>query len=106
VGVEVLLVFERERSDKPIVVGVMQAQTTAVDSRQQPVEAAREAGRSLEAVIDGKRVVLEAANEVVLRCGKASITLRRNGRVVIRGTYVETRAEGVNRVKGGSVQIN
>ncbi|HEX6244789.1 MAG TPA: hypothetical protein VFZ61_27910 [Polyangiales bacterium] len=60
----------------------------------------------LEALVDGKRVVIDAADEIVLRCGKASITLRRNGRVVIRGTYVETRAEGVNRVKGGSVQIN
>lgn len=60
----------------------------------------------IEALVDGKRVVIDAADEIVLRCGKASITLRRNGRVVIRGTYVETRAEGVNRVKGGSVQIN
>jgi hypothetical protein len=59
-----------------------------------------------DALVDGKRVVIEAADEIVLRCGKASITLRRNGRVVIRGVYVETRAEGVNRVKGGSVQIN
>ena len=40
------------------------------------------------------------------RCGKASITLRRNGRVLIRGFRVETRAEAVNRIKGGSVQIN
>lgn len=61
---------------------------------------------TLEAVVDGKRVVIDAQDEVVIRCGKASITLRRNGRVVIRGTYVETRAEGVNRIKGGSVQIN
>ena len=36
----------------------------------------------------------------------ASITLRRNGRLVVRGAYVETRAEGVNRIKGGSVKIN
>ena len=53
-----------------------------------------------------EEVDLTAEREIVLRCGKASITLRRNGRVVIRGTYVETRAEGVNRVQGGSVQIN
>lgn len=69
-------------------------------------EAPPSAEPPLEALVDGKRVVIEAADEIVLQCGKASITLRRNGRVVIRGTYVETRAEGVNRVKGGSVQIN
>ena len=60
----------------------------------------------VEAKLDGKRVVLEAAEEIVLRCGEASITLRSNGRVVVRGTYVETRSKGVNRIKGGSVQIN
>ena len=68
-----------------------------------------ETGATLEAVearVDGRRVELEAADEIVLRCGKASIVLRRNGRVVIRGTYVETRSRGVNRVKGGSVEIN
>lgn len=91
-GVPVLLVFEQERSDQPIVVGVL----------RDPERTAAPA----EALLDGKRVVLTAADEIVLRCGKASITLRRNGRVVIRGAYVETRAEGVNRVKGGSVQIN
>jgi hypothetical protein len=60
----------------------------------------------LSATVDGKQVVLEAKDEIVLRCGQASITLRRNGRIVIRGTYVETRSSGVNRIKGGSVQIN
>jgi len=58
------------------------------------------------AEVDGSRVVIEAADEIVLCCGDASITLRRNGRVVIRGTAVETRAKGVNRIRGGSVQIN
>jgi hypothetical protein len=60
----------------------------------------------LEARIDGQRVVLEARDEIVLMCGEASITLRRNGRIAIRGAQVETRARGVNRIKGGSVSIN
>ncbi len=59
-----------------------------------------------EAHVDGQRVVIEGRDEVVLRCGQASITLRRNGKVVIRGVYVETHAAGVNRIKGGSVQVN
>jgi hypothetical protein len=70
------------------------------------VSAPAKVNEPLEAVVDGKRVLIDAKDEVVIRCGKASITLRRNGRVVIRGTFVETRAEGVNRIKGGSVQIN
>lgn len=60
----------------------------------------------VEAVVDGRRVVIDAADEIVIRCGKASITLRRNGRIVVRGTYVETDSEGLNRIKGGAIKIN
>jgi hypothetical protein len=42
----------------------------------------------------------------VLHCGKASITLTRAGKVIIRGEYVLARSSGVNRIVGGSVQIN
>jgi hypothetical protein len=85
---EALLAFDGER---PIVVGLL-AQNVSLEAR--------------EAVVDGRRVVLEGKDEIVLRCGEASITLRRNGRVVIRGAYVEARSKGVNRIRGGSVQIN
>lgn len=54
---------------------------------------------------DGVQII-QARDELVIQCGKASITLRRNGKVIIKGTYVETHAEGVNRIKGGSVQVN
>lgn len=51
-----------------------------------------------EARVDGRRVVLQ--------CGEASITLRRNGKIVIQGATVETRARGAHRIKAGSVDIN
>jgi uncharacterized protein (DUF2345 family) len=60
----------------------------------------------VEADVDGKRVRVTAQDEIVLQCGSASITLRRNGRVIVRGTYVETHSDGTNRIKGGQVQIN
>jgi hypothetical protein len=99
---EVLVVFEAERSDQPIIVGLLdralsEAPATPIESEAAPLKEAR---------VDGRRVVLEAQDEIELRCGEASIILRRNGRVVIRGVYVETRSRGVNRIKGGSVQIN
>ena len=77
-----------------------------VSKRTKPPHAAEDPALEVEALVDGKRVVIEALDEIVLRCGQASITLRRNGRIVIRGTYVETRAVGTNRIKGGNVQIN
>jgi hypothetical protein len=55
---------------------------------------------------DSERLVLTAEREIVLQCGSASITLTRAGKIIIRGEYVVTRAAGVNRILGGSVQIN
>jgi hypothetical protein len=59
-----------------------------------------------QADVDGARVRIVARDEVVIACGPASITLRRNGRVIIRGTHVETRAAGTNRIRGGQVRVN
>src|SRR5579862_1110501 len=53
----------------------------------------------IEADVDGRRVKIVAREEIVLECGNASITLRRNGRIIIKGTYVETCSEGTNRIK-------
>ena len=64
------------------------------------------AHRSIEAKVDGRRVEFTAEQEIVFRCGKASIILTRAGKVLIEGEYVLTRSSGVNRIKGGSVQIN
>ena len=66
----------------------------------------QEADPVIEADIDGRRVRIVAKDEIVLECGNASITLRRNGRIIIKGTYVETCSEGTNRIKGGQVRIN
>lgn len=59
-----------------------------------------------EARADGRRLELAAEDEIVLTCGESSLVMRRNGRVLLRGVQVETRAKGLNRVKGGTVAIN
>ncbi|HYD41575.1 MAG TPA: DUF6484 domain-containing protein [Anaeromyxobacter sp.] len=59
-----------------------------------------------EAKVDGRRVVLEGRDEVVLRCGEASITLSRDGKVTVRGARIVSTARGTHRIRGGSVQIN
>lgn len=56
--------------------------------------------------VDGESVVIEGQKEVVLRCGDASITLTRSGKILIRGKYLLNRSSGVNRIMGGSVQVN
>jgi hypothetical protein len=61
---------------------------------------------SVEVDADGARLVVTAKEQLVLRCGKASITLTKAGKVLVQGTYVSNRSSGVMRIKGGSVQIN
>ena len=61
---------------------------------------------TLGASIDGERILLDAKEEIVLRCGESSITLSKNGKISIRGKYILNRATGVNRILGGSVQVN
>ena len=53
-----------------------------------------------------ERHVIEAGNELVLRCGRSSLTLRADGHVTLRGKHLLTRADGHNRVQGATVQLN
>jgi hypothetical protein len=80
------------------------AEPPAVDPATDP--AGPGAASIIEADVDGRRVRIIAKDEIVFECGLASVTLRRNGRIIIRGTYVETHSEGTNRIKGGQVRIN
>lgn len=101
----VVLLFEDGDARRPIVVGIFPADPGAAlfGALLSPRS---ETSKPPEARVDGVRVVLEGQEEVVLKCGDASITLRRDGKVVLRGAYVETNATGLNRIKGASVKIN
>lgn len=91
-GREAVLMFEDGDPRRPILLGLVQPPASPIP----PAELS----------LDGEQITLSAEKEVVLRCGHASITLTRAGKVLIRGAYVLTRSSGVNRIKGGSVQIN
>ncbi|MDR6498859.1 hypothetical protein J2785_002004 [Burkholderia ambifaria] len=58
------------------------------------------------AAMVGERIVIEAQQEIELRCGNARILLTRDGIVQIRGTYVTSHASATQRIRGGSVQLN
>jgi hypothetical protein len=51
-------------------------------------------------------LVLEAAKSLTLRVGDGSITIREDGRILIKGKDLVSHAQRVNRIKGGSVSIN
>lgn len=100
IGSEVVLMFEGSDPQKPIILGVIHPPAAPADS------ASASQAKPVEVKLDGQQLVLSADQEIVLRCGQASITLTRAGKVLIRGAYLLSRSSGVNRIKGGSVQIN
>ena len=85
-GADVVLAFENGDPMRPLIIGKL----TSFEG---------DASAS-------KRLELEAEDELTLRCGKASLTLTRSGKVLLRGAYVSTRSTGVHRIKGASVEIN
>jgi hypothetical protein len=103
---KVVLLFENGDPGRPFLMALIHepSPTPLLDALlTSPAPAPR---RPVEAWVDGQRVTIEGQEEVVIRCGAASITLRRNGKVVIKGTQLETSATGTHRIKGGSVEIN
>ena len=104
---DVLLAFEEGPTDAPILVGLLDTSSNDPPRHEFPSGDASDAATpGVDVTFDGRRLILDAQDEIILRCGKASVTLRRNGRVVVRGTHVETDSEGMNRIKGGAVKIN
>ncbi|MBK7614599.1 MAG: hypothetical protein IPJ08_09035 [Burkholderiales bacterium] len=51
-------------------------------------------------------VTFEATKSLSLKCGDASIDLRADGKVLIKGEDVTVRAKGTKRIRAGTVSIN
>ena len=49
---------------------------------------------------------IEGNEEIQFHCGKSSLSLKKNGQVVIKGENITNRARGNNKIKGASVLIN
>jgi hypothetical protein len=117
VGRQVALLFAHGNPEQPVIMGLVHSplyellanfENAAADRTAVPAPSATDAPaeNAVDATIDGQRVVLEGKEEIVLKCGDASITLTKAGKILIRGKYLQSRSAGINRIMGGSVQIN
>jgi hypothetical protein len=97
VGRQVVLMCEGGDPARPIVIGCL-AEDGARTLPDLP--------GSVEVDVDGRRLVVTATEQLVLRCGAASVTLTREGKILMNGTYVSSHSSGVQRIRGGSVRIN
>jgi hypothetical protein len=99
--VPVLLAFENGDASLPVIIGwvnevLPQARSAGlfVSNPKETVE------------VDAKTLSFEGREAIVLRCGQASITLRSDGQVIVKGTRLTSRASETNKVRGATVQIN
>lgn len=105
IGSEVALAFENGDPRKPIILGKIQRpQEPVAEPPEKSIELPVDVPLEIEA--DGERVEVEADREIVLRCGKASITMTKAGKIILRGTYISSRSSGMNRVSGASINLN
>jgi hypothetical protein len=92
IGRQAVIAFENGDTTKPIILGLITEPS--------------EPSSNVTVSADGDKFVVLAEREIELRCGEASITLTRAGKVLIKGEYVLSRAKGLNRIKGAAVSIN
>jgi hypothetical protein len=100
-GSAVLLAFDRGDRSRPIILGAL-----SESCQERSSVPFRAEGSPVNAVVDGFRIVLRADREIVLECGESSLILQRDGRVVLRGVEVVSRASRTNKIRGACVKIN
>jgi hypothetical protein len=96
IGKEAVLLFEDGDPQCPLLIGLV----------VNPASEATNTAPTLDVKVDGRTLILQAEQEISIRCGDASITLTRAGKVLIKGTYLLSRSTGPNRIKGGSIHLN
>lgn len=126
IGRDVALLFNNGDFQQPVVMGIVySALAEAIDkSMSEEIEVASSIEKnkkltlsvgddlsvvhdsSVTIVREGGQCRIESDDELVLKCGKASITLRKDGQLLLRGTHLSSRSTGVNRILGGSVLLN
>lgn len=95
-GSAAAVMFEQGDTARALIIGPMASGSVAAQQPEPP----------REALIDRERVVIEAEQEIELRCGEAAIVLTRDGRILLRGAYISSHASATQRILGGAVHIN
>jgi len=116
-GRRVALLFVKRDMHSPMVVGLIHSPLEdMLESFVSPTATETDDDVHLEVKVDGDssiegkkedgRLVFEAKEEIVLKCGESSLTLTKSGKVLIRGKYLLNHSTGINRIIGGSVEVN
>ncbi len=115
IGRQVALLFANGDIQSPVIMGIIHSPLQDMLESFEQTQIAEPENKKIElesnlnvddVLIDGKKITFEAREQIVLKCGESSITLTKAGKILIRGKYLLNRSTGVNRIMGGSVQVN
>ncbi len=99
-GRDIALIFENGDVACPAIVGFPSAHVFAPERVEGTYSA------PLPIKLDSSHLLFKADRDIVLECGKASITLSKDGRIEIKGMNILSKASQTNKVKGGAVLLN
>ena len=106
----VVLAFLDGRADAPVLMSLHDPGEPPPREPEPELEPEPEpepdASAELTLELDGEHRTITAERTLTLRCGEASLTLRSDGSVTIRGRDVTSWARRRQRIRGGSVSIN
>jgi len=109
VGKDVAISFAQNQGGMPIVMGVIRRMLDDVlDDEPHNLEqkVLNTETAKPEVIVDGNKLELSAPEEVTIRCGEASITLNKSGKILIKGEHMLNRISGAYKVKSGSIELN
>jgi hypothetical protein len=90
-GASVLMVFEDANPFRPIILGPLFDRISSFPKT--PSQSPNNA-------------MVEAQEEILLRCGESSLSMKKDGKIVLKGRTIVSRASRTNKMRGALVAIN
>ena len=110
IGCEVAISFAQNQGGVPVIMGVI---ARLIDQVMEQTDTTKDTApvvvaevNTPELLIDGKKIQLSATEEISLRCGDTSITLNKNGKILVQGKHMLNRIAGSYQIKSGSIDLN
>lgn len=97
----VLCLVEAENHEHGVILGRLGGVTPRPETHERIRRAAIETDDQPQ-----DSLTIEAKHSLTLRVGDGSITIREDGKILIKGKDLVSHAQRMNRIKGGAVSIN
>ena len=103
IPLQVILVFENGDISLPFIIGIINSEQQLLNKKKvikDPID------HEKNLVIESDTLILSGREKVTLQCGKGSITLKKDGKIIIKGVELVSRASESNKIKGCTVSVN